>query len=228
MTPLPYYFLLVVLLSFTNILDVVGVLCSPEFRAQRGGSSSSSQTPISERSAEEIIEKLGLIPNVEKGYYVQTFEDPYTITYLNRSASTAIYYLLEGSDGDSIWHRIDAVEVWHYYAGAPLVLSLSFDDGEPLREQTLGPDMFDDQQPQVVVQKSEWQSARSLGEWTLVGTTGWFSRPRAMRWAEKTMIMMSLTRAQLLLDLCLVALSLRTPVGLQIRHKGSISENEGV
>ncbi|KAG8164333.1 hypothetical protein KVR01_006251 [Diaporthe batatas] len=162
MTPLPYYSLLPGLLSLANIPNVA--LCGPDFRAQ-------PWTPISKRSVEEIIEKLGLIPNVEKGYYVQTFEDPYTIPYLNRSASTAIYYLLEGSAGDSVWHRVDAVEVWHYYAGAPLVLSLSFDDGQPLREQTLGPDIFNDQEPQVVVQKSEWQSARSLGEWTLVGTT---------------------------------------------------------
>ncbi|POS70874.1 hypothetical protein DHEL01_v210733 [Diaporthe helianthi] len=174
MTPLPYSLLLAVLLSSAKIPHVA--LSSPGPRTQRGSSSSSSsgggrQTPISERSAEEIIEELGLIPNEEKGYYAQTFEDPYTVTCLNRSASTAIYYLIEGSDGDSIWHRVDAVEIWHYYAGAPLVLSLSFDNGQPLREQTLGPDIFNDQQPQVVIQKSEWQSARSLGEWTLVGTT---------------------------------------------------------
>ncbi|KAK2603062.1 hypothetical protein N8I77_009546 [Diaporthe amygdali] len=126
---------------------------------------------INKRTAQEVIEKLNLIPNEEKGYYIQSFEDPYRIPCLNRSASTAIYYLLEGSDGDSIYHRVDAVEVWHYYAGAPLVLSLSFDDGQPLRRTTLGPDIFNDQIPQVAIQKSEWQSARSLGEWTLVGTT---------------------------------------------------------
>lgn len=132
----------------------------------------SSHTPINKRSAQEVIDKLSLIPNEEKGYYIQTFEDPFVVPGLNRSASTAIYYLLEGSDGDSVWHRVDAVEVWHYYAGAPLVLSLSFDDGQPLREATLGPDVFDGQAPQVAIQRGEWQSARSLGEWTLVGTTG--------------------------------------------------------
>ncbi|KAL1872741.1 hypothetical protein Daus18300_004287 [Diaporthe australafricana] len=127
--------------------------------------------PISKRSAQEVIEELSLVPNEEKGYYVQSFEDPYAIPCLNRSASTAIYYLLEGSDGDSVWHRVDAVELWHYYAGAPLVLSLSYDDGQPLREVTLGPDIFDGERPQVAIGKGEWQSARSLGEWTLVGTT---------------------------------------------------------
>lgn len=132
----------------------------------------SSYTPINKRTAQEVIEKLSLIPNEEKGYYIQTFEDPYVLPGLNRSASTAIYYLLEGSDGDSIWHRVDAAEVWHHYAGAPLVLSLSYDDGQPLRKATLGPDVFDAQVPQVAIQRGEWQSARSLGDWTLVGTTG--------------------------------------------------------
>lgn len=65
----------------------------------------------------------------------------------------------------------DAVEIWHYYAGAPLQLSLSFDDGKPLRKRTLGPDIFQDQEPHIAVQKNEWQRAESLGEWTLVGCT---------------------------------------------------------
>ncbi|KAL2152759.1 hypothetical protein VTH82DRAFT_5944, partial [Thermothelomyces myriococcoides] len=132
---------------------------------------SGSPTPISKRTAQEVITQLNLIPNVEKGYYVETFRDEYNVT-ADRSASTAIYYLLEGSEGSSHWHRVDAVEVWHYYAGAPLVLSLARDDGSPIREVTLGPDVFNGQQPQVVIAKWEWQSARSLGDWTLVGTTG--------------------------------------------------------
>lgn len=132
-----------------------------------------THTPINKRTAQEVIDKLGLVPNEEKGYYIQTFEDPFVITSLNRSASTAIYYLLDGAAGDSVWHRVDAAEVWHYYAGAPLVLSLSYDDGQPLRRRVLGPDVFDEgQMPQVAIQRGEWQSARSLGEWTLVGTTG--------------------------------------------------------
>lgn len=134
---------------------------------------SAPPTYLNDRPAAEVIARLNLTANVEKGYYVQTFQDPATISCLgNRSASTAIYYLLEGSDGQSAWHRLDAVEVWHYYAGAPLELSLSYDDGRPWRNVTLGPDVFvDGEQPQVVVAAQEWQSARSLGKWTLVGTT---------------------------------------------------------
>ncbi|PKS08615.1 hypothetical protein jhhlp_005001 [Lomentospora prolificans] len=127
-----------------------------------------NHAPINTRSAEEVVATLGLVPNPEKGYFIETFRD--TDTCGNRSASTAIYYLLEGSAGSSLWHRLDAVEVWHYYAGAPLVLSLWGEEG-PVRNAILGPDIFDGQMPQVVIGKREWQSARSLGDWTLVGTT---------------------------------------------------------
>lgn len=125
---------------------------------------------IESRSAQEIINKLGLIPNVEKGYFIETFADPHKVAN-NRSASTAIYYLLEGKVGASIWHRLDAVELWHHYAGAPLTLSLSFNDGKKPEVKTLGPEIFKGQSPQVVIKKFQWQSARSLGPWTLVGTT---------------------------------------------------------
>ncbi|KLU92895.1 hypothetical protein MAPG_11847 [Magnaporthiopsis poae ATCC 64411] len=131
-------------------------------------------TPVSKRTAAEVIAALNLVPNPEKGYFVETFRDAANITtnsQQQRSASTAIYYLLEGAAGDSIWHRVDAAEVWHYYAGAPLVLSLSRDDGVPPTRHALGPDVFDGQRPQVVIPGSVWQSARSLGAWTLVGNT---------------------------------------------------------
>jgi predicted cupin superfamily sugar epimerase len=121
-------------------------------------------------TAQEVIDQLGLSPSTEKGYYFETFRDP--ATNGNRSVSTAIYYLLEGAVGKSYWHRIDAAEVWHYYAGAPLSLFLSFDDGQPVREVLMGPDIFHEQSPQVVIMTREWQQALSHGEWTLVGTTG--------------------------------------------------------
>lgn len=132
--------------------------------------------PINQRSAQEIVAQLNLVPNDEKGYYVQTFEDAERVVRAGsngtRSASTEIYYLLEGAVGPSYWHRVDAAEVWHYYAGAPLTLSLSNNDGVPPVDKVLGPDVFNSQQPQVVIPKGTWQSALSHGEWTLVGTTG--------------------------------------------------------
>ncbi|KAK7973004.1 hypothetical protein PG988_007138 [Apiospora saccharicola] len=134
-------------------------------------------------TAQQVIAELNLTANPEKGYYVESFRDPDNATIITptgiaseRSFSTAIYYLLEGGAGDSVWHRVDAVEVWHYYAGAPLTLSLSYDDGEPVTRKVLGPDIFAgdgrQQRPQVAIGKLQWQSARSHGDWTLVGTTG--------------------------------------------------------
>ncbi|KAF2788175.1 DUF985 domain protein [Melanomma pulvis-pyrius CBS 109.77] len=125
---------------------------------------------IASRSAQEVVKKLGLVPNEEKGYYLQTFEDDLKVAN-NRSASTAIFYLLEGKVGSSYWHRVDSVEVWHYYAGAPLTLSLSYNDGKKVEVKTLGPNIFLGQTPQVAINKWQWQSAKSLGTWTLVGTT---------------------------------------------------------
>ncbi|KAK0610373.1 RmlC-like cupin domain-containing protein [Bombardia bombarda] len=138
-----------------------------------GNGNSGSKKPIEKRSALDVIKKLNLTANPEKGYFVETFRDPILVGFngTSRAASTAIYYLLEGAVGQSIWHRVDAVEVWHYYAGAPLTLSLSFNNGTGVRKTTLGPDVFDNQKPQVVIGQWEWQQARSLGEWTLVGTT---------------------------------------------------------
>ena len=154
-----------------------GTLCvaAPPPPKGLGGPHPPSSIPINKRTAQEIVTKLNLIPNVERGYFVETFRDTDNVTSAtnaDRSASTAIYYLLEGSDRHSRWHRVDAVEVWHYYAGAPLTLSLSHDDGSPAREVKLGPDVFNGETPQVAVGRWEWQRARSHGDWTLVGTTG--------------------------------------------------------
>ncbi|EFW99982.1 cupin superfamily protein [Grosmannia clavigera kw1407] len=120
-------------------------------------------------TAKDMIAALNLAPHPEKGYYIETFRDA---SPDGRPASTCIYYLLEGASGLSRWHRVlDAVEVWHYYAGAPLQLSLSWDDGKPVRHVVLGPDIETGQRPQIVVARGEWQHAQSLGDWTLVGCT---------------------------------------------------------
>lgn len=95
------------------------------------------------RSAQDVIAALNLSPHPEKGYYIETFRDAHTSAD-QRSHSTSIYYLLEGESGLSHWHRVlDATEVWHYYAGAPLRLSLSWDDGKPVRDVVLGNDIWD-------------------------------------------------------------------------------------
>jgi predicted cupin superfamily sugar epimerase len=71
----------------------------------------------------------------------------------------------------SHWHRIDSTEVWHHYAGAPLRLD-RWTTGEPtVRTAVVGPDLGAGQLPQLLVEPHEWQAARSLGDWTLVGCT---------------------------------------------------------
>lgn len=128
-------------------------------------------TTEKKRTAKEVIEALNLAPHPEKGYFIETFRDSQTSAEdKNRSLSTQIYYLLEGESGLSHWHRVlDAVEVWHYYAGAPLRLSLSWNDGQPVRDVVLGKDIWAGERPQAVVHRGEWQHAQSLGDWTLVG-----------------------------------------------------------
>lgn len=117
-------------------------------------------------TAQDVIFTLGLSRHPEGGWFVQTFQDDAKPD--GRAQSTAIYYLLE-ADEVSHWHRVDAVEVWHYYAGAPLTLSLS--DGIGIDAHVLGPALEEAQRPQVVVPRGVWQSARSQGAWTLVGCT---------------------------------------------------------
>ncbi|KAI2622254.1 RmlC-like cupin domain-containing protein [Xylaria nigripes] len=122
-------------------------------------------------TAKEVIEALNLVPHPEKGYFMESFRDTATTTTdSNRAHSTCIYYLLEGEAGLSHWHRVrDAVEIWHHYAGAPLRLSLAWDDGSAVKDAVLGKDLKKGERPQVVVERNQWQHAVSLGEWTLVG-----------------------------------------------------------
>ena len=117
----------------------------------------------------EIIRLLDMQPHPEGGYYAETFRDPEQIN--GRSAGTAIYYLLEAGDV-SHWHRVDASETWHWYAGGPLVLTWTSDGTRAAAAtQTLGPDLRAGQRPQCVIPKGYWQTAESLGAWSLVGCT---------------------------------------------------------
>jgi uncharacterized protein len=118
-------------------------------------------------NADEIIDLLKLRAHPEGGYYRETFRDPKTID--GRSASTAIYFLLKQGEV-SRWHRVDAVEVWHWYGGAPIQLQIQMENG-PSETVLVGPDLFKGQRPQAIVPAHAWQTAESLGEWTLVGCT---------------------------------------------------------
>ncbi|WP_306149320.1 MULTISPECIES: cupin domain-containing protein [unclassified Roseibium] len=119
-------------------------------------------------SADDIVELLKMQPHPEGGFYAETFRDDVTDPQ-GRAASTLIYFLL--SDGIvSRWHKVDAVETWHWYAGAALELSIST-DGTSTQVVRVGNDLVGGERPQGIVPREAWQQARSLGEWTLVGCT---------------------------------------------------------
>ena len=117
--------------------------------------------------AQDIIKKLELAPHPEGGWYRETWRADSADG--ERAAGTAIYYLLEKGQR-SHWHRVDAAEIWHFYAGAPLELSLS-QDGVASSAQKLGNDFAQGEAPQIIVPPNCWQAAQSLGDWTLVGCT---------------------------------------------------------
>ena len=117
-------------------------------------------------SAVDMIGTLKLKPHPEGGHFRETFRDSRQLD--GRSASTAILFLLARGER-SHWQRIDAVEIWHYYGGAPLKLEIV--DGSKEETFRLGGDIHDGQVPQVTVPARAWQAAESLGDWTLTGCT---------------------------------------------------------
>ncbi len=115
--------------------------------------------------ASEIIARLGLQPHPEGGHYREMFRAGGE----GRGPVSSIYYLLREGER-SHWHRIDATEIWHWYAGAPLLLSISADGGAVSRH-ILGNQLDLGQRPQAIVPPHAWQAAESQGNWSLLGCT---------------------------------------------------------
>lgn len=121
---------------------------------------------LSQLTAADIVRMLNMAPHPEGGHFVETYRDAHEIN--GRAACTAIYFLL--AEGErSHWHRVDASEIWHYYAGDPLALHVA--DGSGQRTIRLGSDLANGERPQGVVPAGAWQAAEALGRWTLVGCT---------------------------------------------------------
>ncbi len=117
--------------------------------------------------ADRLIRELELTPHPEGGHYRETLRDAQGSD--GRALSTAIYFLLQAGEV-SRWHRVDATEIWHYHRGAPLELKIAEGGAPPLRF-VLGANVERGERPQIVVPPHAWQSARSLGDYTLVGCT---------------------------------------------------------
>jgi len=126
-----------------------------------------------ESRATQLIERLGLTPHPEGGYYRELFRSGVTVNPADgrgrRTALTTIYFLLP-ADAISRWHRVQSDEVWHYYEGAPLELLLMPANNPTVERAVLGP-CNGSQAPVYWVPAGWWQAARSLGEYTLVGCT---------------------------------------------------------
>lgn len=120
---------------------------------------------LDRRDADDIIRLLDLAPHPEGGWFRETFRDHAA----PRAHSTAIYYLLKAGER-SHWHRVDAAEVWHWYGGGPLALSVS-PDSQFAARLVLGPDLEKGERPQLVIPARHWQAAEPLGAYALVGCT---------------------------------------------------------
>lgn len=119
-------------------------------------------------TADEIIALLDLTPHPEGGNFRQTWiarADEGT-----RAAGTCIYFLLREGEA-SHWHHVDATEIWHHYAGAPVALRISATDEGPAETLRLGPDLAAGERPQGIVPEGHWQAAQAIGGWALVGCT---------------------------------------------------------
>jgi hypothetical protein len=118
-------------------------------------------------TADDLIALLNLAPHPEGGHYRQTWADDSTT---GRPHGTCILFLLR-HDESSHWHRVDATEIWHHYAGAPLALTIAADADGPATDHALGPDIAAGQSPQIIVPADHWQTARAANGWALVGCT---------------------------------------------------------
>lgn len=119
-------------------------------------------------TADEIITRFSLARHPEGGWYRQTWAADAKLG--ERASGTAILYLLRAGEG-SHWHRVDATEIWHFHAGAPLQLCCSCTDFGPASLLVLGNRLERGDMPQAIVPAHHWQSAKSLGDWSLVGCT---------------------------------------------------------
>jgi predicted cupin superfamily sugar epimerase len=115
---------------------------------------------------EQLIERLGLLPHPEGGWYRETYRAARTVPGTSRSVCTAILYLLRAGERSRL-HRIDADELWHFHGGDPLqVIELVPDS--PARVHLLSADA-----PQVVIPAGSWFGAMPApaSRWTLCGCT---------------------------------------------------------
>lgn len=112
-----------------------------------------------------LIDRLGLAPHPEGGWYRETWRGP--VGPDGRATGTAIHFLLEAGQS-SHWHRVDAEEFWLWHAGSPLRLLTAESDRHAATETRLGPDVLGGDVPQLRIPANHWQAAQAEQGWTLV------------------------------------------------------------
>ena len=106
-------------------------------------------------TADDIIRILELIPHPEGGHYREIYR--HTHKDGSRGFATSIYYLLRAGECSS-WHRHDALEVFYHHAGSPLEI-----------EFWVGSNLLAGESLQANVPAGAWQTAKTLGDWKLIG-----------------------------------------------------------
>jgi len=121
------------------------------------------------KTAQHYIDQLGLMPHPEGGWYRETYRSDVSVE--GRAVATGIYFLLT-SDNISHLHKIDAEEMWHFYAGDPLTVHVIDAAGE-YSTLSIGPDLKGGQVFQAVVPAGVWfgSTVDKAGGFVLVGCT---------------------------------------------------------
>lgn len=121
-------------------------------------------------TADEIIRILDLQPHPEGGAFRETYRsDVRSRIAEDRCVCTAIYFLVRERQRTE-WHRVKHDEIYHFYKGGPLTLSLISPEGK-LEKKLLGNDLTNGERPQVLIPGGWWQSAEAADRWTLIGCT---------------------------------------------------------
>lgn len=117
-------------------------------------------------TASDWVERLGLLPHPEGGFYRETYRSPLDLPAGavgiggggTRSAGTAIYFLVT-EQAPSRFHRLRADEIWHHYDGGVLEIVCIGADGS-LATRLLGRPVDGQAEPQCCVPAGTWFAAR--------------------------------------------------------------------
>lgn len=123
--------------------------------------------PVGDLGVNELIRLLGLGPHPQAGCHRQVW--PADAEAANRPSLSVSLHLLR-ADEVMAWHRLDTDQVWLWQAGGPLCLTSCQPDGSRPRSVVLSGDLRSGQRPQAVVCAGQWQTAETLGAWTLLSS----------------------------------------------------------